>query len=131
MLKDRKEEAVTTLTGDSFLYGVPLASDFDLELFQGKWARRFGQEADDWSAVPNACSGFAWDGLPDCSIPWASMKSAWRRGGGVVCQNCSEPTLLVNFGFRQVGMFNRFSCFDYLCGTCHRLFRDETVDVKA
>lgn len=30
VLRDRKKEATTTLTGDSFLYVVPIASDFDL-----------------------------------------------------------------------------------------------------
>ena len=131
VLRDRKKEATTTLTGDEFLYGVPLASDFDLELFLSKWARRFEQEADDWAAAPGTSSRFAWDGTPDGSIPWAAMKSAWRRVGGVACQNCSGPTLLVNFGLRQVGMFNRAGFVEHVCGACLRTFRDEAVDVKA
>lgn len=131
VLKDRKKETVTTLTGDSFLYGVPLASDFDLELFQRKWVSRFEQEADDWQAAPGTSSGFAWDGIPDGFIPWTALKSAWRRGASGVCLNCSGETLLTNFGLRQVGMFNRASCFDSVCGTCRRLFRDKSVDVKA
>jgi hypothetical protein len=131
VLKERKKETVTTLTGDSFLYGVPLASDFNLELFKSKWERRFEQEVDDWMAAPGTSSGFAFKGLPDGAVPWAALKSAWRRGVGVVCQNCSEPTFLTNFGLRQVGMFNRSSCFDSVCGACRRSFRDEAVDVKA
>lgn len=131
VLRDRKKETVTTLTGDSFLYGVPLASDFDLELFQSKWERRFVQESDDWQAAQGTSSGFAWNGLPDGTVPWAAMKNAWRQGGGVVCPNCSERTFLTNFGLRQVGMFNRAGFVEYVCGTCRRSFRDETVDVKA
>lgn len=131
VLKDRKKETVTTLTGDSFLYGVRLASDFDLELFQSKWERRFTQEADDWQAAPGTSSGFAWDGLEDGLIPWVALKSAWRQGGGVVCQNCETPTILTSFGLRQVGMFNRSGIVEHVCGECHRSFRDETVDVKA
>lgn len=131
VLRDRKKETVTTLTGDSFLYGVPLASDFDLELFQSKWEKRFDKEADDWQAAPGTSSGFAWDGLPDGSIPWAAIKSAWRLGAGVVCQNCSGEALLVNFGLRQVGMFNRTGFVEHVCGACRRSFKDETVDVKA
>lgn len=131
VLRDRKKETVTTLTADSFLYGVPLASDFDLKIVQTKWARRFEQDADDWSGIPGTASGFAWDGLPDGSIPWAALKSAWRRGAGVVCQNCSEQTCLVNFGLRQVGMFNRSGFVEHVCGKCRRSFRDESVDVKA
>ena len=87
MLKDRKKETSTNLTGNSFFYGVPLASDFDLELFQSKWERRFENEADDWSGIPGTASGFAWERIEDGCIPWAAMKSAWRRGAGVVCQN--------------------------------------------
>lgn len=131
VLRDRKKETTSKTTGDSFLYGVPLASDFDLELFQSKWERRIEQQADDWQSARGTNSGFAWNGLGDGFIPWAALKSAWRRGVGVVCQNCSEPTFLTNFGLRQVGMFNRSSCFDSVCGACRRSFRDEAVDVKA
>ena len=130
-LRDRKKETVSTQTGDSFLYGVPLASDFDLELFQSKWERRFVNESDDWQAAPGTSSGFAWNGLQNGFIPWAAMKSAWRRGAGVVCQNCSETTFLTNFGLRQVGQFNRAGFVEHVCGTCRRSFRDETVDLKA
>ncbi|MCY3005077.1 MAG: hypothetical protein NTV29_03755 [Planctomycetota bacterium] len=131
LLRDRKKENVTTLTGDSFLYGVPLASDFDLELFQSKWGRRFEQEADDWQAAPGTSSGFAWEGVEDGFIPWAALKSAWRRSGPGVCQNCSGETFLMNFGLRQVGVFNRCEFVEHFCGACRRTFRDEMVDVKA
>ena len=131
VLKDRKKETVTTLTGDSFLYGVPLASDFGLELFLSKWERRLLNESDDLEAAPGTSSGFAWDGLPDGSIPWAAMKSVWRRGVGVVCQNCSGQKMVVNFGLRQVGMFNRSGFVEHVCGMCRSTFRDEAVDVKA
>jgi hypothetical protein len=131
VLKDRKKETVTTLTGDSFRYGDPLASDFDQELFQSKWEKRFDKEADDWRAAPGTNSGFAWDGFPDGFIPWAAMKSAWQRDGSGFCLNCSGPTFLTNFGLRQVGMFNRSGFVVRVCGTCRRSFRDETVDVKA
>lgn len=128
--KDRKQETTSKRTGDSFLYGDLLASDFDLEFFLSKWERRFENEADDSQAAPRTSSGFAWDGLPDGSIPWAAIKSAWRSGSGV-CQNCSGETFRTNFGWRQVGMFNRLGFVEHVCGECHRSFRDETVDVKA
>jgi hypothetical protein len=129
VLCDRKKEATTTLTGDEFLYGVPLASDFDLELFLSKWAMRFEQEADDWSAAPGTSSRFAWDGTPDGSIPWAAMKSAWWRGGGESCLNCSGETILTNFGLRQVGQFNRAGFVEHVCGACRRSYRDSVDDV--
>lgn len=127
VLRDRKKETVTTLTGESFLYGVPIASDFDLELFQKKWRRRFVQEADDWQAAPNTSSGFAWTGLPDGSIPWMALKSAWRRSGPGVCQNCDGETILTNFGLRQVGTFNRSPNFVRVCVPCRRSFVDDSI----
>ena len=128
--RDRKKETVTTLTGDSFLFGVQLASDFPLELFQEKWANRFSQEANDWQAAHGTASGFAWDGIEDGLIPWTAMKSAWRRCASGVCQNCSGETLLVNFGLRQVGMFNRSGFIEHVCGRCDRLFQDSVGDVS-
>lgn len=130
VLRDRRKETVTTLTGDSFLYGVPFTSDCDLDLFQSKWQKRFENEIDDWSAARGTSSGFAWNGLGDGFIPWAALKSAWRSGSGV-CLNCSGPTFLVNFGLRQVGVFNRCGFVEYVCVECRRSFRDESVDVKA
>ena len=127
VLRDRKKETVTTLTGDSFLYGVPLASDFDLELFLSKWVRRFEKDADDLEAAPGTSSGFAWDGLPDGFIPWAAMKSAWRSGSGD-CLNCSEKMLLMNYGLRQAGMFNRSPNFVRVCVPCRRTFVDHSVN---
>ena len=129
VLRDRKKEIATTKTGDSFLFGDRLASDFPLELFREKWASRFSQEANDRQAAPRSASGFAWDGIEDGLIPWAAMKSVWRRGASGVCQNCSGPTLLVNFGLRQVGMFNRVGFHDSVCGACRRSFRDSLEDV--
>ncbi|MFO1043273.1 MAG: hypothetical protein U0941_15880 [Planctomycetaceae bacterium] len=131
VLRDRKKETVNTTTGDLFLYGVPLASDFPLELFLSKWEKRFEQEADGWSAAPGTSSGLAWDGIPDGSIPWAAMKSAWQRVAPVSCLNCSEPTFLTNFGLRQVSMFNRSGFVEHVCGACRRSFGDEMIDVKA
>ena len=130
-LRDRKKETVTTLTGDSFLYGVPIASDFDLEFFQSKWERRFEKKADDGQAAPGTSSGFAWEGLQDGQIPWAALKSAWRSGSGV-CQNCSGETFLVNFGLRPVGVFNRSPNIVRVCVPCRRTFVDDSIkDVRA
>jgi hypothetical protein len=131
VLRDRKKEITHTTTGDTLLYGAPLASNFDLELFKIKCEGRFTQEADDWMAAPGTSSGFAWDGLADGSIPWAALKSAWHRGGAAVCQNCSGPTFLLSFGLRQLGMFNRAGFVEFVCAQCHRSFRDVSVNVKA
>ncbi|MSQ96244.1 MAG: hypothetical protein EXR98_17060 [Gemmataceae bacterium] len=130
-LRDRKKEAVTIQHGDDFLFGVPIASDFPLDLFRTKWANRFQNEPDDLEAAPNTRSGFAWNGVEDDRIPWIALKSAWRRSAPGVCLNCSGEPFWTNFGLRQTGMFNRSPCFEYICGECCRLFRDESVkDVR-
>jgi len=127
VLRDRKREVATTQTGDSFLYGVLLAPGFLLNLFQQKWARRYEQEADDWSAAPGTSSGFAWVGIEDNLIPWAALKSAWRRTAPGSCLNCDTPTILVNFGLRKVSMFNRSPDFVRACGACRRSFVDDSI----
>jgi hypothetical protein len=127
VVRDRKKEVATTQQGDSFLYGDRLASDFALNLFQSKWGQRFKQEADDCTAALGTRSGFSWAGVEDGRIPWAALKSAWRRSAATICQNCDTPTILVNFGLRPVGMFNRSPNFVRVCGTCRRTFRDESV----
>jgi hypothetical protein len=131
VLRDRKKEVVTTQHGDDFLYGSPLASDFDLELFKSRWGRRFEQDVDDWQAAPGTRSGYAWEGMEDGVIPWVALENAWRSAPGV-CPNCDQPTILVNFGFRPTGLFNRSPNFVSVCGVCRRWFMDETVkDVGA
>lgn len=127
VLRDRKKEIVTTQTGEDFLFGDRLAADFPLDLYLCKWASRFLVEADDGQAAPGTWSGFAWEGVEDNLIPWAALKSAWRRSDVAVCQNCDTPTILVNFGFPWVGMFNRSPKFVHSCGTCRRTFRDDSI----
>lgn len=132
VLRDRKKEIATAHQGDSFLYGDRIAPDIPLNLFQKKWESRFEAQADDWSAAPGSSSGYAWVGVEDGAIPWAALKSAWRRSAPGACLNCSGATLLANFGLRQVGMFNRSPRFVHVCGGCRRSFSDESVkDVGA
>jgi len=127
MLRDRKRETVTTQTGDDFLFGDRLAAEFPLGLFVTKWARRFERQPDDWRAAPGTWSGFAWEGIEDNRIPWAALKSAWRRAAPGVCLNCDTPTLLVNFGYPWVSMFNRTPKFVHVCSNCSRSFKDESI----
>jgi len=132
VLRDRKKEITTTNTGDDFLFGDRIAADFPLELFQSKWGRRYEQEADDWQAAPGTWSGFSWADVEDNRIPWAALKSAWLRAAPGVCLNCNTPTILVNFGLRPVGMFNRSPHFVSACPKCCRSFRDDSItDVRA
>lgn len=85
------------------------------------------EEGDDWTAAPHTWSGFAWDGIEPNRIPWAALKSAWRRTTAPLCQNCDQPILLTNFGYPWAGMFNRRPLFMHVCGRCQRLFEEQSV----
>ena len=127
MLRDRKKEIVTLQTGDNFLFGDRLATDFPLDLYLSKWANRLKRQPDDWTAAPGTWSGFAWEGVEDNFIPWAALKSAWRRSPPMICQNCDTPAILTNLGNPWTGLFNRSPRFVHVCGACRRSFRDDSV----
>ena len=114
--------------GDDFLFGERLASFWPLKAYQTKWQRRAVEERDDWTAAPHTWSGFAWKGIEPNRIPWAALKSAWRRTARMLCPNCDEPTTLTNFGLPQWGMLNREARFVHACRLCRRLFRDYSID---
>jgi len=126
-LLDRKREVSTLQHGDDFLFGEPLAPFWPWKVYWRKWQRRAVEEADDWTAAPHTWSGFAWEGIEANRIPWAALKSAWRRTTAPLCLNCDQPTLLTNFGFPWSGMFNRRPLFIHVCGRCRRLFEDRSV----
>lgn len=126
-LVDRKKEIATLKTGDDFLYGQSIARDFPIERFISKWDSRFQQESDDHLVAPKTNSGLAWDGLELGRIPWAALKSAWQRSQSASCLNCSGDTILVNFGYRQVSLFNRSPNFVSICSQCQRSFVDESI----
>ena len=128
MLRDRKKDVVTTQTGDDFLFGDRLATDFPLDLYLSKWATRFSLQPDDWTAAPGTRSGYAWEGVEDNRIPWAALKSAWRQTAPMICLNCDTPTILTNFGYPWTGLFNRLAKFVHVCGACRRSFKDELVN---
>jgi hypothetical protein len=132
LLKDRKKEIVTSHTGDDFLFGETLAPDWPLDHFLMKWRCRFLSQPDDWTAAPETWSGYAWEGLEPNRIPWAALKSTWRRGNAIPCRNCDRPTILVNFGEPWTALFRRSPWFICVCSACRRSFRDESVkDVGA
>src|ERR1019366_2807089 len=123
ILKDRKKEAVTTQTGDDFLYGERLLPFWPLNVFWlnrywKKWHRRYLEESNAWTAAPGPWSGFGWKGIEPNLIPWAALKSAWRRTTPMPCLNCDQPTIMTNFGLRPVGMFNRSPNFVSVCSKC-------------
>jgi hypothetical protein len=126
-VSERKREIAVVRPGDDFLFGLRLDDGFPMDLYLSKWQGRFQKQPDDWSAAPGTWSGFAWHGIENNRIPWAALKSAWRRPSQILCLNCSALTILVNFGYQQTGMFSRSPRFVYVCGACYRSFRDESV----
>jgi hypothetical protein len=128
VLRDRKREQSVIRSGDCYLYGEALAPDFPLGLFIARWRRRFVQETEDWLAAPGTWSGYAWEGIGDHRIPWAALKSAWRRTEPIPCPNCDRSTVLTNFGYPFVGMLVRSPRFAHVCAGCHRSFLDHSVN---
>ena len=132
-LIDRKREASTHLCGHAFLYGERLSPFWPLNVcwlrsYWKKWERRHIEESNDWTAAPGTHSGFQWKGVEPNEIPWAALKSAWRRTTPMLCPNCDEPTILVNFGLPQCGFCNREALFLHACGQCQRRFQDYSID---
>jgi hypothetical protein len=132
VLKDRKKEIVARRTGNEFLFGEEIFTGWPLKLFLAQWRRRFEQQPDDWKAAPGTWSGYTWAGLESNQIPWAALKCVWRRGDATPCQNCDEPTMLVNFGDPWTGMLRRSPTFIHVCCACRRAFLDDSIrDVGA
>lgn len=126
VLRERKKEVATTQHGDDFHFGDRLAADFPLELYLRKWQGRLVNQPDDWTPALGTSSGFAWEGVEDNRIPWAALKSAWRRASPSLCLNCDTPTILTNFGNPWTGLFNRTPRFVHVCGRCSRSFKDDS-----
>jgi hypothetical protein len=126
-LLDRKREVSAPRHGDDFLFGERLPPFWPWKIYRRKRQQRVVEEPDDWTAAPHTWSGFAWEGVEPNRIPWAALKSAWRRTTPMVCPNCDEPTILVNLGDPWAGMFNRKLMFISVCPVCRRLFEDRSV----
>ena len=127
IVRDRKKEESVTPRGDCFLFGNCIAFNWLPDLYLSKWQSRFEQQPDDWIATPWTWSGYAWEGVEDNRIPWAALKSAWRRSSPMICLNCDQPTVLVKFGHFWVSMFNRLPRFIHACGACQMAFQDESI----
>jgi len=126
-LLDRKKDIASNKTGNDFLYGTKIAPDFPIELFVGKWNNRLMKETDDHQAAALTNSGLSWNGLADGQIHWVRLKSSWKRSKSVSCLNCDQPTILLNFGLKQVGLFNRSPNFVSIYPKCRRSFVDESI----
>lgn len=126
---NRKTEITTAQSGEEFLFGQRLSQDWPTTIYLSKWRRRNEQEPDDGLASPKSWSGYAWDGVQSGLIPWAALKSAWRKTTKT-CLNCDQPAILVNFGQPWTGMFNRKRIVEHVCLKCRRSFEEWVPDVE-
>ena len=123
-LIDRKQEVITVRPGADFMYGEKPAEDFPLDLYRRKWRRRGEEEVDDRTAAPASWSSFVWEGSEPGLIPWAVLKSAWRKENSPRCPNCGGPTILTGCGRVQCGMFNWRYVLRHACLGCGREFEE-------
>jgi len=126
-LVNRKTEVIAHKTGDEFRFGQRVAQDFPIEQITSKWQNRLVNQPDDDQAVPMSRSGYAWDGVEYGEIPWAAIKSAWRRMQPIICLNCDQPNILVNFGLPRVSFFRHAPRFISVCAKCQRSFLDDSI----
>ena len=115
ILIDRKRERKAIWSGDDFLYGLPVPVSDLWYCFLSKWQHRWISEPNDWIGVPGTWSDFCWDGIRPNLIPWAALKSAWRREAAPLCPNCDEPMVIIGFGRIRTGLCSISPKFTYVC----------------
>jgi hypothetical protein len=125
VVKERKREGVVLKAGDDFRYGDRIGTTFPLELVMCKWKRRHLEETDDWTAAPGPRTDYGWKGVEPNRVPWAALKSTWRRTAPFTCLNCDKPTVMTFFGSHSRS--NRSPRFLHVCVGCRRLFEDYSI----
>jgi hypothetical protein len=120
-LCERKHEVITLTSGAEFLYGVELVTGLPVDLYRHKWQDQAIEESDDGQAAPHSWSSFVWDWVEPGRIPWAVLKSTWRREIPPPCPNCDRPLLMQQFGW-QYTFLNRYPRIVHLCPDCCRSF---------
>ena len=127
VLIERKREIGAVQPGDDFLYGERLAPFWPWKLFWKKWRRRDQEERDDWTAAPGTWSGYAWNGVEPNRIPWAALKSAWRRTTPLAVPELRRADAPDQLRLPWGGLCNRYPRFVHVCGKCRRSFEDGSV----
>lgn len=119
-IRQRKRGLDTTQAGDDFLYGDRLDPEFPWTVYHQKWECRSECEADDWQGAPRSPSVYSWKGAPASWLPWAALKSAWRREQAPVCPNCDVSLWLLTFDCRRISQFSMEAFLTRCCFTCRR-----------
>jgi hypothetical protein len=127
LLHELKHGILVVTNGTEFLYGSPLHPAFPLQIYLDKWDQRDRHEPDDWTPAPHSWSNFCWPGIPPRSVPWAALKSAWRRSSAPSCMNCSGPMIVFQFGLWRATLLNLYPRFRYFCVGCKRCIEDDKL----
>jgi hypothetical protein len=123
-LREQKHGVIVLTNGaDEFMYGLPLRLAFPVEIYRAKHDHREIEEPDDGDLAPGSWSSYSWDGSDARTIPWAALKSIWRRERPPVCLNCDGPTLTFGFGWRS-SMLNKYPLVLRLCLSCRCYFEN-------
>lgn len=117
-----KNGSVVLQPGHNFLYGERPLHDFRWGQIQQEWQHRDQEEADDWTAA--AVRTYSREGLPERWIPWAILKSIWRREEAPLCPNCDVPLVVIAFRLNRHLLSENDSYLDRVCFSCRRLFQD-------
>lgn len=123
ILRERKHEVIIVTTGAEFLYGLPVAFSFPVELYRQKRDGIDVEDRNDVLQAPGSWTHFSWDGAEVRGVPWAALKAIWRREQSPLCLNCDQPVLTIGFGWRRT-IFNRYPLLVRVCLHCRRRFDD-------
>ena len=124
----RKNGQITLTTGDQFLRGERIAPAFPWGQYRERWERRGERQPDDGDASPWCRSSYSWDGVAEGRIPWAALKSAWRRESAIPCPNCDTPLAAWGFTWRHRTLLSMSGHVARCCFGCRRDFREDTGD---
>jgi hypothetical protein len=121
----RKNGLVTLLPADDFLSGTRFAPAFPFDAYRERWDRRHECQSDDHAPAPWSWSSYSWEGVEAGRIPWAALKSAWRREPAPDCPNCGGTLAVWRFDWRRASWLSStrtevLRC----CFPCRRSFEE-------
>ena len=125
-----KEGLVVVQPGDGFLYGGLLGAGFPWDEYRQRWEHRHEGRADDAAASPCGRSSYRWEGVEAGRVPWAALKSIWRREQAIPCPNCDTPLAAWAFTWRHRTLLSMHGHVFRLCFACRRDFQESTGGLR-
>ena len=124
-----KNGLVIVQPGDCFLYGERLGDSFPSMGYRKRWERRHEKQLDDGAASPSGYSSYSWEGVAKGRIPWAALKSIWRREHPTPCPNCDVPLAAWAFSWRHRTLLSMHGFVARCCFACRRDFQEDAGDL--